>query len=82
MIIVLKPGATQAEIDHVIEKIQAAGCTPHLSRGVERTIIGAIGDEAALRNWCRWRSSPASTRSCRSRSRTRWSRASSSPTRA
>ena len=50
MIIVLKPGATQAEIDHVIEKIQAAGCKPHLSRGVERTIIGAIGDEAALRN--------------------------------
>src|SRR5512145_1768861 len=50
MIIVLKPGATQAEIDHVIEKIEAAGCKPHLSRGVERTIIGAIGDEAALRN--------------------------------
>jgi 3-deoxy-7-phosphoheptulonate synthase len=50
MIIVLKPGATQAEIDHVIEKIQAAGCTPHLSRGVERTIIGAIGDETAIRN--------------------------------
>jgi len=49
MIIVLKPGATQAEIDHVIEKIRAAGCTPHLSRGVERTIIGAIGDESALR---------------------------------
>jgi 3-deoxy-7-phosphoheptulonate synthase len=50
MIIVLKPGATQAEIDHVVEKIQAAGLRPHLSRGVERTIIGAIGDEAALRN--------------------------------
>ena len=50
MIIVLKPGATQAEIDHVIEKIEAAGCKPHLSRGVERTIIGAIGDETALRN--------------------------------
>jgi 3-deoxy-7-phosphoheptulonate synthase len=50
MIIVLKPGATQAEIDHVIEKVRAAGCTPHLSRGVERTIVGAIGDEAALRN--------------------------------
>ena len=43
MIIVLKPGATQAEIDHVIEKIEAAGCKPHLSRGVERTIIGAGG---------------------------------------
>ncbi|MHB8837306.1 MAG: 3-deoxy-7-phosphoheptulonate synthase, partial [Candidatus Methylomirabilia bacterium] len=46
---VLTPGATQTEIDHVIEKIEAAGCKPHLSRGVERTIIGAIGDEAALR---------------------------------
>jgi len=50
MIIVLKPGATQAEIDHVVEKIQAAGCTPHLSRGVQRTIIGAIGDETVIRN--------------------------------
>ena len=53
MIIVLKPGATQAEIDHVVEKIQAAGCTPHLSRGVERTIIGAIGDESVLRQLTR-----------------------------
>jgi 3-deoxy-7-phosphoheptulonate synthase len=50
MIIVLKPGATQAEIDHIVEKIQAAGCKPHISAGVERTIIGAIGDEARLRD--------------------------------
>ena len=49
MIIVLKPEATQAEIDHVIEKIEAAGLKPHISRGVERTVIGAIGDEAAIR---------------------------------
>jgi 3-deoxy-7-phosphoheptulonate synthase len=50
MIIVLKPTATQAEIDHVIERIQGLGLTPHVSRGVERTIIGAIGDEAPLRD--------------------------------
>ena len=50
MIIVLKPEATQAEIDHVIEKIEAAGLKAHLSRGEYSTIIGAIGDEAALRN--------------------------------
>ncbi len=49
MIIVLKPSATQAEIDHVIEKIESLGLKPHVSRGVERTIIGAIGDEAPLR---------------------------------
>ncbi len=49
MIIVLKAGATQAEIDHVIEKIESLGLKPHVSKGVERTIIGAIGDEAPLR---------------------------------
>jgi 3-deoxy-7-phosphoheptulonate synthase len=49
MIIVLKPEATKAEIDQVIEKIEAAGLKPHISEGVQRTVIGAIGDEAAIR---------------------------------
>jgi 3-deoxy-7-phosphoheptulonate synthase len=49
MIIVLKPEATQAEIDHVVGKIESAGLKAHISRGVERTVIGAIGDETALR---------------------------------
>jgi 3-deoxy-7-phosphoheptulonate synthase len=49
MIIVMKPGATRAEIDHVRETIEKQGLTPHVSEGVERTIIGAIGDEAPLR---------------------------------
>ncbi len=49
MIIVLKPNATEAEIEQVVEKITAAGLKPHVSKGVERTVIGAIGDEAALR---------------------------------
>lgn len=50
MIFVLKPNVSQAEIDHICEKIQSFGLTPHISRGVERTIIGAIGDETILRS--------------------------------
>ena len=49
MIIVLKPEASQAEIDQVITRIESAGLKAHVSKGVERTVIGAIGDEAALR---------------------------------
>lgn len=50
MIIVMKPTATQADIDQVAEKILQYGLKPHISKGVERTIIGAIGDERILRN--------------------------------
>ena len=45
MIIVLKPGATDREIRLIEEKITSHGLTAHISKGVERTIIGAIGDE-------------------------------------
>lgn len=49
MIIVLKPGATQREIDHIVEKVKSIGLTPHISKGTERTIIGVIGPEDLLR---------------------------------
>ncbi len=49
MIIVLKPNATKKQIDHLIERIKALGLKPMLSRGTERTIIGVIGSEDALR---------------------------------
>jgi len=49
MIIVLKPGATKQEIDHVMEKIEKLGLKPWLSEGVERKIIGVIGEEDVLR---------------------------------
>jgi len=49
MIIVLKPEATQKEIDHVMEKIEKLGLKPWLSEGVERKIIGVIGEEDVLR---------------------------------
>jgi len=41
----MKKNATQEQIDHVTEWIDSVGYKPHLSRGVERTLIGAIGDE-------------------------------------
>ncbi|MDP3041317.1 MAG: 3-deoxy-7-phosphoheptulonate synthase [Candidatus Omnitrophota bacterium] len=49
MIIVLKPDASQQQVDHIIEKVKALGLTPHVSKGSERTIIGVIGPEDVLR---------------------------------
>jgi 3-deoxy-7-phosphoheptulonate synthase len=48
MIIVLKPNASQPEIDHVVERIKELGLKAHLSQGEHRTIIGVIGDESKL----------------------------------
>lgn len=48
MIIVLKPNATQKQIDHVVEKLTELGLKSHISRGKERVIIGAIGDERVI----------------------------------
>ena len=50
MIIVLKPDATQDEIENIVDRIKAWGMTPSVSRGTERTIVGIIGDEAAVRS--------------------------------
>lgn len=49
MIIVLRPDATPAQVDHIIEKVTKLGLTPHVSKGTERTIIGVIGPEDVLR---------------------------------
>jgi 3-deoxy-7-phosphoheptulonate synthase len=46
MIVVMKQGASDAQVTHVAERIKELGLTPHLSRGQFRTIIGAIGEEA------------------------------------
>lgn len=48
MIIVLKPHPSAEVIQHVLERIEDLGLTPHLSQGVSRTIIGVIGDEDKL----------------------------------
>lgn len=45
MIIVLKSGASDAEIDDIERRITAMGYRPHTIRGELRTVIGAIGDD-------------------------------------
>lgn len=48
MIIVMKADVTEEQIQHVVDAIHGAGLRENVSRGEERTIIGAIGDERVL----------------------------------
>jgi 3-deoxy-7-phosphoheptulonate synthase len=50
MIIVLKPDATERQVEHILERLQELGLKPHVSKGEERTIIGVIGDDRILQN--------------------------------
>ena len=45
MIIVMVPDATPEEIEKVEDTIRKLGYTPHAIVGVERKVIGAVGDE-------------------------------------
>src|SRR5271163_1464087 len=44
MIVNMSDKATEQEISHIIERIREAGYTPHVTRGVERTIVAAVGN--------------------------------------
>jgi 3-deoxy-7-phosphoheptulonate synthase len=48
MIIITRANVTDAEVDHIRERIESVGMRTHLSRGESRTIIGCIGDESLL----------------------------------
>ncbi|HEV8554240.1 MAG TPA: 3-deoxy-7-phosphoheptulonate synthase [Casimicrobiaceae bacterium] len=48
MIIVMQPDADEKAIEAVEAKILAHGLQVHISRGTERTLIGAVGDERKL----------------------------------
>ena len=43
MIVNMSDGATEQEIEHVIERIREAGYQPHVTRGTQRTIVAAVG---------------------------------------
>src|SRR3954469_14022486 len=45
MIVVLKPKISRKDETAVLKEIRKLGYKPHVIRGVERTVIGAIGDE-------------------------------------
>ncbi len=42
--VVMEPGATEAQLEAVVQKIREAGLSTHLSVGTERTLIGVVGD--------------------------------------
>jgi 3-deoxy-7-phosphoheptulonate synthase len=48
MIIVLKKTATPQELEHICQKVRELGLVPNVSRGIERTVIGVIGEEEKL----------------------------------
>jgi 3-deoxy-7-phosphoheptulonate synthase len=45
MIVVLRPNITKKEEAAVLKEIRLLGYRPHVMRGIERVVIGAIGDE-------------------------------------
>lgn len=45
MIVVMQRGATEREINYVVERVQSLGLRPHVIHGTERTVIAAIGDK-------------------------------------
>jgi 3-deoxy-7-phosphoheptulonate synthase len=50
MMIVMKEGASQEEIDAVLRRVESVGAQAHLSQGELVTVIGAIGDRERVAN--------------------------------
>ncbi len=44
MVVVMRPGAAQEDIDAVVARVEGAGGSAFVSRGVQRTIVGLVGD--------------------------------------
>ena len=44
MLVVMKPSATEAQVDAVVEKIRSLGLLPHAIPGAQRTAIGITGN--------------------------------------
>jgi 3-deoxy-7-phosphoheptulonate synthase len=50
MIIVMKRGASAADLSYVVSQVETFGYKAHLSQGTERTIVGVVGDDRPLEN--------------------------------
>jgi 3-deoxy-7-phosphoheptulonate synthase len=48
LLIVMGAHATQDEVDHVVERLEEAGCAAYVTPGREATVIGAIGERELL----------------------------------
>ncbi|MDV2502707.1 MAG: 3-deoxy-7-phosphoheptulonate synthase [bacterium] len=49
MIIIMKPDATEEHLQSLTERLESLGIKVHISKGVDRTVVGAIGDTTILR---------------------------------
>ena len=47
-IVVLKPGATEEELNRIVKKLDHRGLKVNISKGTERTIVGVIGDTSKV----------------------------------
>jgi len=45
MIVVMKRGADRAQVDHMVERVEAMGLKSHVIFGTERTVIAAVGEK-------------------------------------
>src|SRR5213596_2563424 len=45
MIVVMKPGATPQQLEHIIERIEQLGLRSHVIVGTERTVVAALGEK-------------------------------------
>jgi 3-deoxy-7-phosphoheptulonate synthase len=48
MIIVMRGDAAPADLEHVLERLADIGAEAHVSQGQRRSVIGAVGDRAAI----------------------------------
>ena len=48
MIIVLKKGVQEAELDSFLEGVKKRGFGVHISKGVDKTIVGLLGDTSKI----------------------------------
>jgi 3-deoxy-7-phosphoheptulonate synthase len=48
MIVVMRRGAKEEDVQHMIKQVESLGLKPTVLRGAERTVIAAIGDERGV----------------------------------
>ncbi len=48
MIVVMKPGATQEQVQHVVDLVRDYGLADHVIRGTDRTVVACIGDKRSV----------------------------------
>ncbi|HYO08919.1 MAG TPA: 3-deoxy-7-phosphoheptulonate synthase [Tepidisphaeraceae bacterium] len=45
MIVVMKPGSSSAQVEHVVKLVQEMGLKDHVIVGTERTVVAVLGDD-------------------------------------